>query len=383
MQSIFMRVLIISHTYCEWNSRAKWRELARLYEHVEIKVITPTSWPDMLSEVVSKPEVLEFDGKKRFVVEPRHALLRGHEIYHVYTNIFLIIFKFKPDVIQVETGSNSLSLFCAILATKCLFLKTKIVFFSWINWIPKFGWKYRFFYEWIERFNLKHASGAILGNSESKRLFETAKGFKKQSVVAAQLGSDPVVFSRRNNKPALFTIGFAGRFVAEKGIDTLLDALVILQNKQVAFHCLLAGRGPHFDAISRKIQDLNLSSVCTLVGALAHQDMASFYKKCTVLVLPSYDTPVWKEQFGQVLVQAMLSGVIAIGSDAGAIPDVLGDSRLIFRQKDAAHLAEILQDLASDSSKQVVLEAVCYERAMSNFSHQAIAKQTHDFWQTL
>ena len=51
-------------------------------------------------------------------------------------------------------------------------------------------------------------------------------------------------------------------------------------------------------------------------------------------MLPSLTRPNWKEQFGRVLIEAMASGVPVIGSDSGAIPDVIGQAGLIFPEGD-------------------------------------------------
>ena len=42
--------------------------------------------------------------------------------------------------------------------------------------------------------------------------------------------------------------------------------------------------------------------------------------------MPSRTLPNWKEQFGRVIIEAMACGVPVVGSDSGAIPDVIGDA---------------------------------------------------------
>jgi glycosyltransferase involved in cell wall biosynthesis len=52
-----------------------------------------------------------------------------------------------------------------------------------------------------------------------------------------------------------------------------------------------------------------------------------------VFVLPSHTTPVWKEQFGVVLIEAMFSHAAVVGSSSGAIPEVVGDAGVIFPRR--------------------------------------------------
>jgi glycosyltransferase involved in cell wall biosynthesis len=68
-------------------------------------------------------------------------------------------------------------------------------------------------------------------------------------------------------------------------------------------------------------------------------------RELDALVLPSRTTSVWKEQFGRVIVEAMACQTPVIGSDSGAIPEVIGDAGLIFPEGDAHALGNCLRRL--------------------------------------
>lgn len=68
------------------------------------------------------------------------------------------------------------------------------------------------------------------------------------------------------------------------------------------------------------------------------EDLAYFYKIIDVLVLPSKTTKSWKEQFGRVLIEAMASGVKVVGSNSGAIPEVINGCGAIFKEGDVDDL---------------------------------------------
>ena len=59
-------------------------------------------------------------------------------------------------------------------------------------------------------------------------------------------------------------------------------------------------------------------------------DVPRHLRALDALVLPSESTPLWKEQFGHVLIEAMACGVPVVGSDSGAIPEVIGEAGLLF-----------------------------------------------------
>jgi len=386
-----MKVLVISQTYCERNSRAKFRKIVNFFHEVQVKVLTPKDWPDTLSCVVSKPEEQIVDNISKFCVVPKNTIFNGKEIYHLYKGLIKEIKFFEPDIVQVETGGNSLALFQVLLIKKFFKLKFKVLFFSWVNWIPRYGWKYRVFYRWIENFNLRGVDGAVLGNKDAQDLLLLNNKFIGGTKVIPQLGTDSEVFHCVDDKSFFketfglnkddIVIGFAGRFVEEKGISDLIQAFNILKIEGVKL--LLAGSGNYFDFLKNLVTRYNLEEKVIFIGSLDHSEMAGFFKVLDVFVLPSFNVECWKEQFGQVLVQAMLSKVSVIGSDAGEIPNVIADSGLIFKQRNVEELVRCLKKLISDKKFRDEMAQKGFERAKENYSHEAIAKQTYDFWREI
>src|SRR5205823_6530079 len=100
-----------------------------------------------------------------------------------------------------------------------------------------------------------------------------------------------------------------------------------------------------------------------------------------VLVLPSHTIPgKWKEQFGRVLVEAMASGCVPIGSNSGAIPSVIGGAGLIFPEGDVRGLAECLASMTADREKLAELRSLSLRRANEQYSWRAVAQL---LWTTL
>jgi glycosyltransferase involved in cell wall biosynthesis len=104
--------------------------------------------------------------------------------------------------------------------------------------------------------------------------------------------------------------------------------------------------------------------------------MPGQYHRIDVLVLPSLTRPNWKEQFGRVLVEAMMSGVPVIGSDSAAIPGVIGDAGLIVPEGDVASLAHALTRLRNDPRLRADLAARGRARALTYFSSGQVAAET-------
>ena len=99
-----------------------------------------------------------------------------------------------------------------------------------------------------------------------------------------------------------------------------------------------------------------------------------------VLVLPSRTTRRWAEQFGHVLLEAMAAGAVVVGSDSGAIPEVIGEAGVIFPERDTQALAGVIEQLADDPERRSRLRLAGGERA-AEFTHERIARQLIGFWE--
>ena len=136
------------------------------------------------------------------------------------------------------------------------------------------------------------------------------------------------------------TIGFVGRFVPEKGVMDLLQALGPLGSDYVLV-CI--GGGPQEAAIRQMAQSLGVEKQLRLLPPMPAAELAGHVAAMEVLALPSHTEQFWKEQYGRVLVEAMAAGVPVIGSDSGAIPYVIGDARRVFAEGDIAGICRAVQ----------------------------------------
>jgi glycosyltransferase involved in cell wall biosynthesis len=116
------------------------------------------------------------------------------------------------------------------------------------------------------------------------------------------------------------------------------------------------------------------------VDAVQHETVPAYLNALDVLVLPSQAAPRWKEQFGHVLIEAMACGVSVVGSQSGAIPEVIGDAGLTFPPGDAAALGQALLRIGDDVSLRESLIRAGRARVMALYTHERIARANLDFF---
>ena len=136
-----------------------------------------------------------------------------------------------------------------------------------------------------------------------------------------------------------------GRLVWEKGHQDVLRALAALRRGLVAGEAprlLIVGSGPEESRLRRYAEDLGVADLVELRGDVPYSEMPAVFARASCVVLASLPTPLWEEQFGMVLSEAMSAGVPVVASESGAIPEVVGDSAVLFRPGDWLGLARAL-----------------------------------------
>ena len=151
--------------------------------------------------------------------------------------------------------------------------------------------------------------------------------------------------------------------------------LAALTQLPESFKCLLAGGGDEESELRLLCQLSAIRSRVHYLGVLEKDRLWNFYRRLDVFVLPSLTTARWTEQFGFVLAEAMACGVPIIGSNSGAIPEVIGDCGIVVQENDSKALAEAIVSLADDSELREKYIACGLERFEREFTVKAYAEK--------
>ncbi|BAY73605.1 group 1 glycosyl transferase [Nostoc linckia NIES-25] len=387
-----MKILVASHTYIVDLNCEKLRALSQLQPGIEVTVVVPKRWNP--GGVQNKIIETEYRDEGSFKIVPVSNFSQNHQGLLTFGADLISLFKqFRPQIIQVEQGSRGLAYTQMIGLNKLLGLKAKNVFFTWWN-LP---YELKLPIALLEKYNLNQSHGIISGNQDGAEILRQ-RGYQGPIKVMPQLGVDESLFTPKG-QPELaarlgiekedFVVGFVGRFVQEKGLLTLLKALVNLKNKP--WKLLLLGRGELKAELIKIAKENNIEERLILVESVPHNDVANYINLMSTLVLPSETTykfktltsAGWKEQFGHVLIEAMACQVPVIGSDSGEIPHVIGDAGLIFPEGDAQALANCLVELMDKPYFADSLGEMGYQKAMIKYTNKALAKQQLEFYQEL
>ena len=195
----------------------------------------------------------------------------------------------------------------------------------------------------------------IYVNSEGYRTAWIERGIAAEKLCILPRGLDTVLFhpSRRNadywQKHGLpagnIVLLYVGRISKEKDLDVIAQAWPKLRRPGLSI--AFVGEGPYRAELQRLIPD------AAFTGVLAGHELATAYASADVFLFPSTT-----DTFGNVIVEALASGVPCVVSDQGGPKDLIepGKTGEITRALDVEEFVRATERL-SDPQKHTVMRA--------------------------
>lgn len=361
-----MRVLMVSKACIVGLYQTKLEAIAAQPD-IELGVLMPTEWRDRAGTISYEPA--HTHGYQTWVDPIR---FNGSYHLHYYPSLEKRISEFKPNLIHFDEEPYNLATWLGLRRAKSRGIK--YLFFSWQNILRRYPPPF----SWMEGAVLKQSDFAIMGNQAAVDVFR-AKGYAGPQVVIPQFGISPSAFltKPKPNHAVLSRpthVAFAGRLIKEKGIDLLLEALATL--KEDHWRCSIAGQGPERENLEKQSERLGLQGKVVFTGSIPSTEMPTFLQGVDILVLPSRTMPNWKEQFGRIIIEAMASEAVVIGSSSGEIPHVIGKYGMTFPEDEVIPLREALSELIANPIKRLEIGRAARQYAIDQFSQEKIAQQT-------
>ncbi|NDQ56955.1 MAG: FkbM family methyltransferase [Acidipila sp.] len=379
-----MRLVVVGHPLIQPYYQEKYVALKRLHPALEIRIVVPRrmAHPFGMRYCEVHPAL-----DSREVQGLGSGLSTSHMTYLLDPlRLGLLLREFQPDAIHVEEEPQAL-ITQEVVALRAAFCpQAALTVFTWDNLLRRRGFPLSTAKRLLRRVTRRQVSAIVCGNQEAERLLRERENFTGRTAVAPQFGVDPaehepgmeVNLRRQLGLAGGLVVGYAGRLVPEKGIALLLQALERLPAHP--WKLLLVGSGPLENEIRSRWMT-HFPGRIVHVPAVPQGDVPRYLRCMDIFVLSSYATPVWKEQFGLALAQAMLLGIPSVVSSSGAIPEVAGPGAWVCAEGSVESLAEALRALLESSILRRELGTRARGFALHRYTWDAVAARYLEIFQ--
>ncbi len=191
----------------------------------------------------------------------------------------------------------------------------------------------------------------------------------------------------QNEKPqnGIFSLLYVGRLTWEKGAHTAVEAVgkLVYEHSFKNLELTIVGDGDadYLTYLHQLVEEKNIASFVTFQPTLPKESLPALYHRSDIFLF----TSIWAEPFGRVIVEAMASGVVVVGTKVGGAAEILTDEEnaLVFTVDDSASLSCQLKRLIESRELRDRLTTFARETAIRRFDMHRMAVEIEAFLQNL
>lgn len=275
----------------------------------------------------------------------------------------------KPDLIHVHILTR-----CGVIALwqKIVRGTPYIITEHWSRYLPgnDFG---GFLRKMMTKFVVKNASTVTTVTENLAKAMQN-HGLKNKNYVVLPNVVDVNLFKpieKNNSKVKIIHIScFENK---SKNISGLIDALSILESRNVEYQCVFIGEGIDFEAMKEyaatKLNPLDIRFTGLLQGQALADEMASG----DFLVLSSN-----YENMPVVILEALACGLPVVSTDVGGIKEMVdGNCGILVPAKDSEKLADAMQTIITNLNYDT---NTLRNKVLSKYSYEAVGKFLDDIY---
>ncbi len=223
---------------------------------------------------------------------------------------------------------------------------------------------------------------AVCNRYAHNRLIEMAKG-NTNKIHLIYHGLDEKRMEVTNlslvkpNRPLIFLL--VSRLVEKKGVEYMLEASRILLNRGFDHEVAIIGANDPtsyinmYEKYNTEIRELKMHDVVKILGegkGVPFEDAKQYYKIADIFVMPSISTGSGDaDGVPNTIIEAALSKLPIVATDAGSIKDLLNDQNsILIEQKNAQQIADAIEKLMLDPELRENLGKRAYYDAKEMFS---------------
>jgi phosphatidyl-myo-inositol dimannoside synthase len=228
---------------------------------------------------------------------------------------------------------------------------------------------------WIYRIAVRSADVVVATTRYTAREFAFYNGLEKS--VCAVIPLACAFRGYREVRPApssglrLLTVGRLAAADSYKGIDTVLEAVARLRQRDIGIVLDVIGDGDDRFRLETLAKCLRIDGAVRFRGLVPDEQLERLFTQADVFVMPSQ-----KEGFGLVFLEAMAAGLPCIGANHGGTPEVVthGESGFLIEYGDVEQLVVYLLALLQSPALYIQMSATARHRATETLGREAMSR---------
>jgi glycosyltransferase involved in cell wall biosynthesis len=204
--------------------------------------------------------------------------------------------------------------------------------------------------------------------------------------VPAEYLTEPPRKPRSDRAASVPTVGYLARMCPEKGIDRLVEAMLLLHEMPGMGNVRLRAAGyvgqrdaPFYDDLRRRVASSRLNGRAEFLGEVTREQKLDLLDGSDVFSAPT----AYAEAKGIFVLEALARGVPVVQPAHGAFPELIERTGggVLVPPNDARALAESLADLVRDPARRKRLGEAGREAVRSSFTEDHMAEKMLDVYQ--
>lgn len=220
----------------------------------------------------------------------------------------------------------------------------------------------------LEAYGIPQSRITRIYSAVESDIFKAIDQAQARNEINQELGLD-------GKTPLLINVAY---HTTQKGMPTLLNALKLLNDRGVDYHCLLAGEGELTPELKTMADNFGIASKLSFLGI--RNDVPKLLAGSDIFTMPSN-----KEGLGTSFLDAIHAGCPVAGTNVGGIPEMIshGETGMLSEVGDSEKLADNLAVLIENKDFAQKLLRNAQAHAEKHFSVAAMVSQNMDLYREL
>ena len=290
------------------------------------------------------------------------------------------VYHFNPEMDLRSFPRESVFMLILLLLGRRNF----IVFFRGWNWDEFKKIDHRPVFRRYAYFILRRASRIVVLSQSFREALITHGIDDRQIVVMTTMFDGRLVKARNRCEVASLespSLLFMARFVVEKGVYQLLEAVSRLSQDFPRLTLVMGGDGPEMDGLKAKALELGIEDRVQFPGYVRRSQKARLFDEATIFVFPSY---FW-EGLPNALLEAMGAGLPILANPVAGVPEVMSDPEngRFLETVTATDIEAKLRLMLDDPAYLAETSARNIEKAWSQFESAVVSRHIDDIYRSV